>query len=141
MKSQDYYDILLAAASCKEDEQKVAYRQLRELLEECCKSQLDEISFQKADLAASINYVAVKLSIDNVAQHRLHTFRLTSNAILNNQEEPTRDSLLRDVKTLAFFVRLISDQPIPPSLLHLLPQADATYTASPSFVGKEKSSI
>ncbi len=138
MKSQDYYDILLAAASCKEDEQKVAYRQLRELLEECCKSQLDEISFQKADLAASINYVAVKLNIDNVAQHRLHTFRLTSNAILNHQEEPTRDSLLRDVKTLAFFVRLLSDQPIPPSLLHLLPQADATYIIAPSFVGMEK---
>ncbi len=138
MKSQDNYDILLAAASCREDELKIAYRQLRELLEECCKSQLDETTFQKADLAASINYVAVKLNIDNVAQHRLHTFRLTSNAILNNQEEPTRDSLLRDVKTLAFFVRLISDQPIPPSLLHLLPQADATYTASPSFVGKEK---
>lgn len=138
MKSQDNYDILLAAASCREDELKIAYRQLRELLEECCKSQLDETTFQKADLAASINYVAVKLNIDNVVQHRLHTFRLTSNAILNNQEEPTRDSLLRDVKTLAFFVRLISDQPIPPSLLHLLPQADATYTASPSFVGKEK---
>ncbi|MBP5693733.1 MAG: hypothetical protein J6W86_08535, partial [Bacteroidales bacterium] len=63
MKPQDSYDILLAAASCKEDELKVAYRQLRELLEECCKSQLDETAFQKADLAACINYVAVKLNL------------------------------------------------------------------------------
>ena len=138
MKPQDSYDILLAAASCREDELKVAYRQLRELLEECCKSQLDETAFQKADLAACINYVAVKLNISNVAQHRLHTFRLTSNAILNHQEEPTRDSLLRDVKTLAFFIQLISDQPIPPSLHRLLPQADATYNAAPPSLRKEK---
>ena len=139
MKPQDsYYDLLLAAASCKEDELKAAYRQLRELLEDCCKSQLEETAFQKADLAACINYVAVKLNISNAAQHRLHTFRLTSNAILNHQEEPTRDALLRDVKTLAFFVRLISSQPIPPPLLRLLPQTDATYIAAPSFVGMEK---
>ena len=138
MKPQDSYDILLAAASCKEDELKVAYRQLRELLEECCKSQLDETAFQKADLAACINYVAVKLNLSNVAQHRLHTFRLTSNAILNHQEEPTRDSLLRDVKTLAFFLQLISNQPIPPALHRLLPQADATYNAAPLSLRKEK---
>lgn len=138
MKPQDSYDILLAAASCREDELKVAYRQLRELLEECCKSQLDETAFQKADLAACINYVAVKLNISNVAQHRLHTFRLTSNAILNHQEEPIRDSLLRDVKTLAFFIQLISDQPIPPSLHRLLPQADASYNAAPPSLRKEK---
>lgn len=138
MKPQDSFDILLAAASCREDELKVAYRQLRELLEECCKSQLDETAFQKADLAACINYVAVKLNISNVAQHRLHTFRLTSNAILNHQEEPTRDSLLRDVKTLAFFIQLISNQPIPPSLHRLLPQADASYNAAPPSLRKEK---
>ena len=138
MKPQDSYDILLAAASCKEDELKVAYKQLRELLEECCKSQLDEAAFQKADLAACINYVAVKLNLSHVAQHRLHTFRLTSNAILNHQEEPTRDSLLRDVKTLAFFFQLISDQPIPLSLRRLLPEADATYNVAPPSLRKEK---
>ena len=38
----------------------------------------------------------------------LHTFRLTSNAILNRQAEPQREQLLRDAKTLAFFVKRLT---------------------------------
>ena len=128
------YDMLLTAATCQDSELKAAYRQLRELLEELCLSQMEEEAFLKADLAARINYVAVKLNLSLSAQNRLHTFRLTSNAILNKQEEPERESLLRDVKTLAFFERSLTGEPIPPILLGLLPKAEATYSAAPPAV-------
>ncbi len=128
------YDTLLTAATCQDSELKAAYRQLRELLEELCLSQMEGEAFQKADLAARINYVAVKLSLSLSAQNRLHTFRLTSNAILNKQEEPKRESLLRDVKTLAFFERSLTGKPIPPILLGLLSKADPTFSAAPPAV-------
>ncbi|KAA6303979.1 RecBCD enzyme subunit RecD, partial [termite gut metagenome] len=69
--------------------------------------------------------------LDVREQNRLHTFRLTSNKILNRQEEPDREKLLRDAKTLAFFVRRLFGQDIPAELYRLLPKADATYIASP----------
>ncbi|MBR3625528.1 MAG: DNA2/NAM7 family helicase [Bacteroidaceae bacterium] len=132
------YDTLLSAATCQDSELKAAYRQLRELLEELCLSQMEGEAFQKADLAARINYVAVKQNLSLSAQHRLHTFRLTSNAILNREEEPTRASLLRDVKTLAFFQQSLTGASVPPILLGLLPKADATYISAPPAVRRVK---
>lgn len=58
-------------------------------------------------------------------------FRLTSNAILNRQQNPTGNVSLRDAKTLAFFIRKLLAEDIPLELYRLLPRADATYLVAP----------
>lgn len=99
---EEYFDVLLAV--CKEGNLSLdmAYRQMRELLERLCRTQMADSSLQMTDLSARISFVASKAGLSMVEQNRLHTFRLTSNAILNRQAEPSREQLLRDAKTLAF---------------------------------------
>ena len=133
-----YYEVLQEAVGCRDDQLKAAYRRLRELLEDLCRMQMEDSSLQMADLAARINLVAAKRSLDISAQNRLHTFRLTSNAILNRRKEPSRAELLRDAKTLAFFVREVTGMPIPAQLTSLLPKADATYVAVPDAVSRRQ---
>ncbi|KAA6323847.1 hypothetical protein EZS27_026759, partial [termite gut metagenome] len=127
----EYYHILLSI--CQKEEIPLAerYKQMRSLLERLCRTQLQDESLQMTDLSARISYVAAKVGLDVREQNRLHTFRLTSNKILNRQEEPDREKLLRDAKTLAFFVRRLFGQDIPAELYRLLPKTDATYIASP----------
>ena len=128
---KEYFDILLGA--CRKDgiPLDTAYRQLRELLERLCRTQMTDGSLQMTDLSARISFVASKVGLSIVEQNRLHTFRLTSNAILNRQAEPTYEQLLRDSKTLAFFVKRLTGQDIPDVLYRLLPRADATYVVAP----------
>lgn len=127
---KEYYNRLQDA--CRDDVPlEVAYRQLRELLEQLCRTQMLDGSLQMTDLSARISYVAAKVGLSVVEQNRLHTFRLTSNRVLNREEEPVRDNLLRDVKTLAFFVKLLTHEDIPDTLYRLLPRADATYVVMP----------
>lgn len=128
---QEYYDTLLTV--CREEGFPLdsAYRQLRELLERLCRTQMPDGSLQMTDLSARINFVASKLGLSVVEQNRLHTFRLTSNAILNRQAEPQREQLLRDAKTLAFFVKRLTGEELPAGLYRLLPRADATYVVAP----------
>ena len=71
------------------------------------------------------------LGLTVAEQNRLHTFRLASNAVLNRQAEPSREKLLRDSKTVSFFVKRITGEDIPADLYRLFPQADATYIAAP----------
>lgn len=98
---KEYYDRLLDA--CRDDVPlEVAYRQLRELLEQLCHAQMADGSLQMTDLSARISYVAAKVGLSVREQNRLHTFRLTSNRVLNHEQVPLREDLLRDVKTLAF---------------------------------------
>lgn len=100
---KEYFSILQEACHVEESSLDVAYRQLRELLERLCRTQMPDGSLQMTDLSARISFVASKAGLSTVEQNRLHTFRLTSNAILNRQTEPQREQLLRDAKTLAFF--------------------------------------
>lgn len=88
-------------------------------------------SLQMTDLSARISFIAAKIDLSAGEQNRLHTFRLTSNQILNRRLEPTRENLLRDAKTLAFLIRKLSDEDIPDVLYRLLPRADATYIVAP----------
>ena len=104
---------------------------MRELLERLCRTQMPDGSLQMTDLSARISFVASKAGLSTVEQNRLHTFRLTSNAILNRQAEPQREQLLRDAKTLAFFVKRLTGEEIPAGLYRLLPRADATYIVAP----------
>jgi hypothetical protein len=56
----------------------------------------------------------------------LHTFRLTSNAILNHELAPTKELFLRDVKTLSYLLRKLTSQDIPSKLYNLLPKLQPT---------------
>ena len=111
-----------------------AYRQMRFLLERLCRSLTPDESLQMTDLGARIAFVAARMDLSAAEQNRLHTFRLLSNEVLNRHTVPSRDLLLRDVKTLAFFVRKCFKADIPASLYALLPKADATFLTQPARV-------
>ena len=104
---------------------------MRDLLERICRAQMQSGSLQMTDLSARISFIAAKTGLSVGEQNRLHTFRLTSNQILNRRFEPNRENLLRDVKTLAFLIRKLSEENIPDELYRLLPRADATYLVAP----------
>lgn len=125
------YELLLAVCKAGEDELTVGYKQMRDLLERICRAQMQSGSLQMTDLSARISFIAAKTGLSVGEQNRLHTFRLTSNQILNRRLEPNREKLLRDVKTLAFLVRKLSGENIPDELYRLLPRADATYLVVP----------
>ena len=125
------YELLLAVCKAGEDELTVGYKQMRDLLERICRAQMQSGSLQMTDLSARISFIAAKTGLSVGEQNRLHTFRLTSNQILNRCLEPNRENLLRDVKTLAFLIRKLSGENIPDELYRLLPRADATYLVAP----------
>ena len=125
------YEILLAVCRAEDAYLAVGYKQMRDLLERICRAQMQNESLQMTDLSARISFVSAKVGLSVAEQNRLHTFRLTSNAILNRQQEPNREQLLRDAKTLAFFIRKLLDEDIPLELYRLLPRADATYWVAP----------
>lgn len=125
------YELLLAVCRAEDARLAVGYKQMRDLLERICRSQMQNESLQMTDLSARISFIAAKIELSAGEQNRLHTFRLTSNQILNRRLEPTRENLLRDAKTLAFLIRKLSDEDIPDVLYRLLPRADATYIVAP----------
>ena len=125
------YEILLAVCQAEDAYLAVGYKQMRDLLERICRGQMQNESLQMTDLSARISFVSAKVGLSVTEQNRLHTFRLTSNAILNRQQEPNREQLLRDAKTLAFFIRKLLDEDIPLELYRLFPRADATYLVAP----------
>ena len=125
------YELLLAVCKAGEDELTVGYKQMRDLLERICRAQMQSSSLQMTDLSTRISFIAAKTGLSVGEQNRLHTFRLTSNQILNRCLEPNREKLLRDVKTLAILVRKLSGENIPDELYRLLPRADATYLVAP----------
>ena len=129
--AREAYEVLRAVCRADDSSLRAAYRQMRELLELLCRTQTEDDNLQMTDLAARINYVGAKLGLSVVEQNRLHSFRLTSNDILNHRAEPEREHLLRDAKTLAFFVRRLTREDIPEDLYCVLPRADATYIVAP----------
>ena len=81
---------------------------------------------QATDLAARINYVATQFALDGREQNQLHTFRLTSNDILNHRKEPSEQEFLRDLRAVAYAYRKIFHEDIPPKLYTLLPKQETT---------------
>ena len=71
---KEYFSILLEACHVEEISLDVAYRQLRELLERLCRTQMPDGSLQMTDLSARISFVASKAGLSTVEQNRLHTF-------------------------------------------------------------------
>lgn len=123
----EYYEELYNLCAV-EQEQPLArrYRQLREALERVMRQQMMGTGLQATDLAARINYVATQFALDGREQNQLHTFRLTSNDILNHRKEPSEQGFLRDLRTVAYAYRKIFHEDIPPKLYTLLPKQETT---------------
>ena len=98
------------------------YRQLRESLERVVRERIQGNSLQTTDLAARINYVATQYELDIKEQNQLHTFRLTSNDILNHRKFPAKEEFLRDLRAVAFAYRKMFAQDIPLKLFSVLPK-------------------
>lgn len=123
----EYYEELYNLCAV-EQEQPLArrYRQLREALERVMRQQMMGTGLQATDLAARINYVATQFALDGWEQNQLHTFRLTSNDILNHRKEPSEQEFLRDLRAVAYAYRKIFHEDIPPKLYTLLPKQETT---------------
>ena len=123
----EYYEELYNLCAV-EQEQPLArrYRQLREALERVMRQQMMGTGLQATDLAARINYVATQFALDGREQNQLHTFRLTSNDILNHRKEPSEQEFLRDLRAVAYAYRKIFHEYIPPKLYTLLPKQETT---------------
>lgn len=137
-EGKENYELLAAVCQLEEKEWATGYRLMRELLERLCRSQLEGETLQMTDLSARISYVAAKMNLSVTEQNRLHTFRLTSNAVLNRRTKPEKEKLLRDAKSLAFFNRKLFGEEIPKALYQWLPQADATYLLTPPSVHRQQ---
>ena len=130
-----YYELLENLVNNPETTLFSKYKTLRRLLERICKDEMNNTDLQSTDLSARISFVSDKLELSYGEQQRLHSLRLTANAIMNLEKEPEADSFLRDVKSLSFFIQKVTGESIPDDLYRLLPLHDATYLAKP--IGKE----
>ena len=130
---QESFALLQSVCLIDDSKLGIAYKQMRDLLERLCHIQSCDESLQMTDLSARISYLAAKYNLSFSEQNRLHTFRFTSNAILNKRANPQRGFLLRDARTLSCLVRRIYGVDIPDDLYRLLPRVDAAYSiVSPS---------
>lgn len=98
------------------------YRLLRESFERVAREQMQNVSLQSTDLAARINYLSAQFSLKDWCKNALHTFRLTSNEVMNHRKSPLLDEFLRDVRSVAEAYQGIFDAPIPKELEELLPK-------------------
>ena len=98
------------------------YRSLCEAFERVSREQMQNVSLQSTDLAARINYLSVQFSLKERCKNALHTFRLTSNDVMNHRKEPVVDEFLRDARSVADAYQGIFDTPIPKELDELLPR-------------------
>ena len=97
------------------------YRLLREMFERVARGQMRQVSLQATDLAARINYLATQFSLEARAKNALHTFRLTSNDVMNCRKEPVETEFLRDVRAVAEACQTFFETPIPKELSEILP--------------------
>ena len=98
------------------------YRALRELFERIAREQMQNVALQVTDLAARINYLSVQFSLDDSIKNFLHTFRLTSNDVMNRRKEPSVEEFLRDARSVVEACRVIFKSPVPEELEEILPK-------------------
>lgn len=120
----EYYEELHRLFQEKDQPLPRRYRQLREALERVVRKQMQGTSLQTTDLAARINYIATQFELEHWEQNQLHTFRLTSNAILNHRKEPSEAEFMRDLRAVAYAYRKIFGEEIPAKLYTLLPKSE-----------------
>ena len=100
---------------CKDVERPLChkYRSLRELFERVARNQMQNIRWPATDLAARINYLSTQFSFDGWLKYALHTFRLTSNDVMNHRKEPSGEEFFRDVRSVTEAMQVIFHTPIP----------------------------
>lgn len=135
-ETAEYYEELYRLATSREEALERRYRQLRESLERVVRERMQESSLQATDLAARINYVATQYALDVKERNGLHTFRLTSNAILNHRQPPIEEEFLRDVRAVACAYRKLFGQDIPSELHSLLPRVETKCPARREQTGR-----
>ena len=104
------------------------YRILRESFERVIREKIQLVGLQTTDLAARINYFSNSAALDNKTRNALHTFRLTSNDVLNHRKDPVKEEFLRDVLVVAGVYSRLFETAIPQELLLLLP-ADGSFSS------------
>ena len=130
-EGRESYEILLAVCKADHLQLTIGYKQMRDLLERLCRLHMHNGSLQMTDLSARISFVSGQSGAFCSGAKQTAYLPTDSNAILNRQQEPTREHLLRDAKTLAFFIRKLFEEDIPQELYRLLPRTDATYIVAP----------
>ena len=103
------------------------YRALRESFERTLREQVQPGGLQATDLAARINYLVSQYSFDYTLRNALHTFRLTSNEVLNRRKEPVEEEFQRDVRTVAEAYSRMFETVIPKELEVVLPDKLASF--------------
>ena len=98
------------------------YRSLRESFERIARERMQNVALQATDLAARINYLSAQFSLEDSVKNALHTFRLTSNDVMNRRKEPVADEFLRDVRSVVEAYQGILEVPVPKELDELLPK-------------------
>ena len=98
------------------------YRALRESFERMAREQMQNVALQVTDLAARINYLSVQFALDDAVKNALHTFRLTSNDVMNHRKEPIVEEFLRDVRSVAETCRIVFKTSVPKELDEILPK-------------------
>lgn len=119
-----YYDELYRLCMDTDRPLERRYRQLRESLERVVRERMQGNSLQATDLAARINYVATQYALDIAERNGLHTFRLTSNAVLNHRKPAVKEEFMRDVHAVACAYRKLFGREIPLELRPLLPRQE-----------------
>ena len=97
------------------------YRSLRSSFERVAREQMRNVSLQSTDLAARINYLAAQFSLNDSSRNALHTFRLTSNDVMNGRKEPLQDEFLRDIRSVANAYSVIFSTIVPKELREIFP--------------------
>ena len=121
---EEYYEELYRLYIDENQPLERRYRQLRESLERVVREKIQGNSLQTTDLAARINYVATQYGLDLKEQNQLHTFRLTSNDILNHRKSPVKEEFLCDLRAVAYAYRKMFAQDIPLKLFSVLPKQE-----------------
>ena len=123
--TEQVWEIYLALWTlCQEVERPLRhrYRALRECFERMVREQMQNVALQATDLSARINYLATQFALEDSIKNALHTFRLTSNDVMNHRKEPTSEEFLRDVASVSEALRVIFHTPIPKELKEILPK-------------------
>ena len=108
---------------CKDAERPLChkYRSLREVFERVAREQMQGVSLQATDLSARINYLSTQFAFEGWLKYALHTFRLTSNEVMNHRKEPLAEEFSRDVRSVAEVIQVIFQTSVPKELAEILP--------------------
>ena len=111
-------------ALCKDVERPLRhrYRSLRDTFERVARERMQNVALQATDLAARINYLGNQYSLSREQMNALHTFRLTSNDVMNRRKEAVAEEFHRDVRSVAEAYSVILATPIPKELDEILPK-------------------